>query len=473
MIQPAAQVDGRGTEEDSENDEDLFNFRSLFRHMHGEARRLYSGLSCDIARSERNLRLNRYSNVSPYDSTRIILSEVDGTDYINANLAHSSAEPQLTYILTQGPLRSTVDDFWRMAWEKNVTNIVMLNKLFENGRKKCEQYWPELVGLYMNCSAGPDITYKITLKDEKHDEHDRFVVRQFELERSDSSQNSTEMRTITQFHYIAWPDFGVPETTRDFGDFFHLLNKHDCFSSASRPSIVHCSAGIGRTGTLILVDSCLKLLSKQKCDKVEQADLIDMAYREVLYLRQFRAGLIQTADQLEFSISSIEVLYNEYLLTLNDQVENTPPPTTTEDASNGKPEELSGKEKIDFSSSSETTETSDEEPATSEATVETQDEIQGETSMTSPPCEAGDSPKRKPEQEKIMELRERVAMIKNKMREVDRQREEAKIRRPKLFIAIGVGIAVGIGAWYWFNGKEAPSVSDAIDESYVSVEVEL
>jgi len=318
MVHSTAQVDGRGQDDDSENDEDLFNFKSLFRHMHSEARRQYSGLSCDIAKSEKNIRLNRYSNVSPYDSTRVVLSEVNGNDYINANLAHSSAEPQLPYILTQGPKEATVDDFWRMAWENKVKNIVMLNKLYENGRKKCEQYWPERIGLYMNCQGGTNISYKITLKEETYDENDRFVVRQFELEKNENSQSST--RNVTQFHYIAWPDFGVPETTQDFGDFFHLLTQHNCFSSASNPSIVHCSAGIGRTGTLVLVDSCLKLLSKQKCGKVEQADLIDIAYREVLYLRQFRAGLIQTADQLEFSICSIEVLYNEYL----EQLENNP-----------------------------------------------------------------------------------------------------------------------------------------------------
>ena len=107
-----------------------------------------------------------------------MLSEVNGNDYINANLAHSSAEPQLPYILSkpkkiiifspkivaQGPKEATVDDFWRMAWENKVKNIVMLNKLYENGRKKCEQYWPERVGLYMNCQGGTNISYKITLK---------------------------------------------------------------------------------------------------------------------------------------------------------------------------------------------------------------------------------------------------------------------------------------------------------------------
>jgi protein tyrosine phosphatase len=66
--------------------------------------------------------------------------------------------------VAQGPKESTVDDFWRMAWENNVKNIVMLNKLFENGRKKCEQYWPERIGLYMNCQGGTNVSYKITLR---------------------------------------------------------------------------------------------------------------------------------------------------------------------------------------------------------------------------------------------------------------------------------------------------------------------
>jgi len=466
MVHSTAQVDGRGPDEDSENDEDLFNFKSLFRHMHSEARRQYSGLSCDIAKSEKNIRLNRYSNVSPYDSTRVILSEVNGNDYINANLAHSSAEPQLPYILTQGPKESTVDDFWRMAWENNVKNIVMLNKLFENGRKKCEQYWPERIGLYMNCQGGTNISYKITLKEETYDENDRFVIRQFELEKNENSQSST--RCVTQFHYIAWPDFGVPETTQDFGDFFHLLAQHSCFSSASNPSIVHCSAGIGRTGTLILVDSCLKLLSKQKCGKVEQADLIDIAYREVLYLRQFRAGLIQTADQLEFSICSIEVLYNEYL----ERLQNNP-----EDNSNSNSQENESPRNDSDSESLTTEETSGEEEIQLVASIQSdsadadaQEDPREQSPRDSPVSpNSVDKPEEMSRMEAKMQLAERVAKIKEKMKEAERQREQKDYWYPRIIIA-GASIAA-IGVAYYFYSK--PPSSEIIDDKYISIQDEL
>jgi len=461
MVHSTAQVDGRGPDEDSENDEDLFNFKSLFRHMHSEARRQYSGLSCDIAKSEKNIRLNRYSNVSPYDSTRVVLSEVNGSDYINANLAHSSAEPQLPYILTQGPKESTVDDFWRMAWENKVKNIVMLNKLYENGRKKCEQYWPERIGLYMNCHGGTNISYKVTLKEETYDENDRFVVRQFELEKNENSDSSS--RTVTQFHYIAWPDFGVPETTQDFGDFFHLLTQHNCFNSSSHPSIVHCSAGIGRTGTLILVDSCLKLLSKQKCSRVEQADLIDIAYREVLYLRQFRAGLIQTADQLEFSICSMEVLYNEYL----EQTQNNP-----EDNLNSSSQDESPRN--DSDSESLTTETSEEEiqlvASIQSDSQDAEDDLKEPSARHSP---VSPNSLDKPEEMSLMEqkkqLAERIAKIKRNMKEVERQREQKEFWYPKIIIA-GASIAV-IGVAYYFYSK--PLSTEIIDDKYISIQDEL
>lgn len=466
MVHSTAQVDGRGPDEDSENDEDLFNFKSLFRHMHSEARRQYSGLSCDIAKSEKNIRLNRYSNVSPYDSTRVVLSEVNGNDYINANLAHSSAEPQLPYILTQGPKESTVDDFWRMAWENNVKNIVMLNKLFENGRKKCEQYWPERIGLYMNCQGGTNISYKITLKEETYDENDRFVIRQFELEKNENSQSST--RTVTQFHYIAWPDFGVPETTQDFGDFFHLLSQHSCFSSASNPSIVHCSAGIGRTGTLILVDSCLKLLSKQKCGKVEQADLIDIAYREVLYLRQFRAGLIQTADQLEFSICSIEVLYNEYL----ERLQNNP-----EDNSNSNSQENESPRYDSDSESLTTEETYSEEEIQLVASIQSdsadadaQEDPQEQSPRDSPVSpNSVDKPEEMSRMEAKMQLAERVAKIKEKMKEAERQREQKDYWYPRIIIAGASIAAIGVAYYFYSN----PPSSEIIDDKYISIQDEL
>jgi len=463
MVHSTAQVDGRGPDEDSENDEDLFNFKSLFRHMHSEARRQYSGLSCDIAKSEKNIRLNRYSNVSPYDSTRVVLSEVNGNDYINANLAHSSAEPQLPYILTQGPKESTVDDFWRMAWENNVKNIVMLNKLYENGRKKCEQYWPERIGLYMTCRGGSNIFYKITLKEETYDENDRFVVRQFELEKTEDSDSTS--RTVTQFHYIAWPDFGVPETTQDFGDFFHLLIQHNCFSSPSHPSIIHCSAGIGRTGTLILVDSCLKLLSKQKFSKVEQADLIDIAYREVLYLRQFRAGLIQTADQLEFSICSIEALYNEYLERIeSNQEENLNSSSQVESAQNDTDSEYdltaetSGEEEIELVASIQS------------ASHDAEDDLKEQSPRDSPVSpNSVDKPEEMSRMEQKMQLAERIAKIKRNMQEMERQREQKEYWYPKIIIA-GASIAA-IGIAYYFYSK--PPSTEIIDDKYISIQEEL
>lgn len=310
--------------EDSDDEERDYNFKTLYRHMHSEAKRKYVNSSCEVAKNNRNIRLNRYNNVAPYDSHRVVLSTVDETDYINASEANSSSDPHQLYILAQGPLNRTCGDFWRMSWEKNCYRIIMLNKLMENGRVKCARYWPEQVNGKLNFEVG-GVMYSVTLLDEKFDAN-RFIIRHIELRRIHA--NGEEKREITHFHYIAWPDFGVPDTPKDFGDFFYTLEAHHCFSNKSSPSIVHCSAGIGRTGTLILVDSCLKKLRKEQRGMLELPDLIQQAYEEIIYLRQFRMGLIQTADQFEFSIRSIEYLHNDHLkrreLELPKPIKNAP-----------------------------------------------------------------------------------------------------------------------------------------------------
>jgi len=317
MVESESRYDTRVMADSSDDEEQNYNFKTLFKHMHSESKRHNVAASCDVAKSAKNMRLNRYNNVSPYDNHRVILEKIDDHDYINASVAHSSTSPDLIYLLAQGPLERTLADFWRMTWEKNSKNIVMLNKLIENSRNKCARYWPEEVGHEMQFEVG-NIIYKVTLLEEEFDS-ERFIIRRLELRQI--TDNSEEIRDINHFHYIGWPDFGVPDTPRDFGDFFHTLEKHRCFSDPLSPSIVHCSAGIGRTGTLILVDSCLKKLRKEQPQRALEfiSDIIPLAYEEIIYLRQFRMGLIQTADQLEFSIRSIEYLHNDHLRRLREE----------------------------------------------------------------------------------------------------------------------------------------------------------
>merc|ERR1711935_688362 len=171
--------------------------------------------------------------------------------------------------------------------------------------------------------AERDKLYFTVTLEEEHKQNRIFVKRRLHLTRNQTQDTSTDehttkSKTITHFHYVAWPDFGVPETPDEFAAFFDLLHEHKGFTDPDRPSIVHCSAGIGRTGTLILVDSLLKKLRSDKNGKIDLYDIVEIAFDEIIRLRQYRMGLIQTADQLDFSIKAIKYLHNR-------DVENAPP----------------------------------------------------------------------------------------------------------------------------------------------------
>jgi protein tyrosine phosphatase len=128
---------------DSSDEESHYGVPQLYKYIQTETSKLYFNSSTSIARSQQNIRLNRYNNVAPYDEHRVVLENHKGNDYINASIAKSSADPpEQFYILAQGPLQRTVFDFWRMGWERNVKSIVMLNKLIEQNRPKCDRYWP-------------------------------------------------------------------------------------------------------------------------------------------------------------------------------------------------------------------------------------------------------------------------------------------------------------------------------------------
>jgi len=313
-------------ETNSLSDEEAdYDMRALYNHVQMTSNNQYAHSSTSVARSRSNVHLNRYNNVAPYDEHRVILSTFENNDYINASIARGVADPDNQfYILAQGPLNGTIFDFWRMAWENGCQSVVMLNKLIEQSRHKCARYWPEKLNEPMLVThAESDKLYFTVTLEEEHKQNRIFVKRRLHLTRNERQDTSTdeytsESKTITHFHYVAWPDFGVPETPDEFAAFFDLLHEHKCFTDPDRPSIVHCSAGIGRTGTLILVDSLLKKLRSDKNGKIDLYDIVEIAFDEIIRLRQYRMGLIQTADQLDFSIKAIKYLHNR-------DVENAPP----------------------------------------------------------------------------------------------------------------------------------------------------
>nr|XP_060629314.1 receptor-type tyrosine-protein phosphatase F isoform X16 [Anolis sagrei ordinatus] len=221
---------------------------------------------------------NRYANVIAYDHSRVILTSIDGvpgSDYINANYIDGYRK-QNAYIATQGPLPETLSDFWRMVWEQRTATIVMMTRLEEKSRVKCDQYWPgrgtETYGLI-----------QVTLLDTV--ELATYTVRTFALYKNGSS----EKRELRQFQFMAWPDHGVPEYPTPILAFLRRVKA--CNPPDAGPVVVHCSAGVGRTGCFIVIDAMLERMKHEKT--------VDI-YGHVTCMRSQRNYMVQTEDQYIF-----------------------------------------------------------------------------------------------------------------------------------------------------------------------------
>lgn len=251
----------------------------------------YSDLSAQDSRKAENRHKNRYRDVYPYDHTRIRLQRND-LDYINANWVEVP-EAERAYILTQGPLPHTASHFWLMVWEQECRAVVMLNNVIEKGFVKCHQYFPVGVESDEDELCFDDVDLKISYVNE--DRRQNFVIRTLEL----SDMRTGESRKILQFHYSAWPDFGVPESPRAFLDLLLAVRASGALSKDVGPVVVHCSAGIGRSGTFCLVDSALVLAEKYR--DLQKVDVLTL----MMKTRRYRMGLIQSQDQLRFMFEAI------------------------------------------------------------------------------------------------------------------------------------------------------------------------
>ncbi|KAM4564828.1 receptor-type tyrosine-protein phosphatase delta isoform 3-T3 [Fundulus diaphanus] len=231
---------------------------------------------------------NRYANVIAYDHSRVLLSGIDGvpgSDYINANYIDGYRK-QNAYIATQGALPETFGEFWRMIWEQRSAIVVMMTKLEERSRVKCDQYWPtrgtETYGLI-----------QITLLDTV--ELATYCVRTFALFKNGSS----EKREVRQFQFTAWPDHGVPEHPTPFLAFLRRVKA--CNPPDAGPMVVHCSAGVGRTGCFIVIDAMLERIKHEKT--------VDI-YGHVTLMRAQRNYMVQTEDQYVFIHDALQEAVN-------------------------------------------------------------------------------------------------------------------------------------------------------------------
>ncbi|XP_065896646.1 tyrosine-protein phosphatase non-receptor type 4-like [Dysidea avara] len=259
----------------------LLQFDQLYRRKPGMA-----ALAC---KQPHNIAKNRYRDISAYDATRVKL--LDGPDYINANYVNMElvkTHQVNRYIAAQGPMQHTSRDFWQMIWEQESTLIIMLTLTTEAGKVKCCKYWPDVKS---TSAFGP---YEVRCVSEQQDQ--TYITRYFTLRNIKMKQE----RRILQLQYISWPDHGVPDKALEFLNFVqHVRLERE---GMEEPTIVHCSAGIGRTGVLMAVETALCML---EC--MEPVNPLDI----VRVMRNQRGMLIQTPAQYKFVCESILRAYEE------------------------------------------------------------------------------------------------------------------------------------------------------------------
>uniref|UniRef100_A0A8D0HG46 Tyrosine-protein phosphatase non-receptor type n=1 Tax=Sphenodon punctatus TaxID=8508 RepID=A0A8D0HG46_SPHPU len=239
---------------------------------------------------------NRYKNILPFDHTRVILQDRDpnipGVDYINANYIKNELigpdELPKTYIASQGCLDATVKDFWQMVWQENSRIVVMTTREVEKGRNKCVPYWPEVgstkeYGPYLVENAG---------------EHDALEYKLRQL-RILPINDCKWVRDIWHYQYLSWPDHGVPSEPGGVLSFLDQINQKQESIPGAGPMVVHCSAGIGRTGTIIVIDIIVDMISTKglDCD-------IDIQ-KTIQMVRAQRSGMVQTEAQYKFIYMAI------------------------------------------------------------------------------------------------------------------------------------------------------------------------
>ncbi|KAL3881881.1 hypothetical protein ACJMK2_028269 [Sinanodonta woodiana] len=253
-----------------------------FAKEYEDIQRLSPKHSTEAALLGENKSKNRWVNILAFDHSRVklqLLDEDDPTsDYINANFI-PDLKRQRVYIATQGPLPGTIDDFWRMIWEHKVSIIVMLTKCKEGSRVKCEMYWPN--ELHEAKQYGDIVVKPISISN-----LDKFDINVFDV-----SMNE-EMRRVMHFHFQEFPDFSADVDFLTFVNFVKTVRQHSPHKMQG-PIVVHCSAGVGRTGTYITVDCLQQLIDSPDFDFNTEVDIFDY----VLTMRDHRTLMVQVEQQ--------------------------------------------------------------------------------------------------------------------------------------------------------------------------------
>ncbi|NXO54911.1 PTN22 phosphatase, partial [Aramus guarauna] len=247
-----------------------------------------------------NIKKNRYKDILPFDHSRVNLSLITSdadSHYINANFIKGVYGPR-AYIATQGPLPTTVIDFWRMIWEYEVLTVVMACMEFEMGKKKCERYWAEAGGSPLQC--GP-----FSVACEAEEKKNEYVIRTLKVTLNE------EIRTVHHFHYKNWPDHDVPSS---IDPILELISEIRCYQpDDSVPICIHCSAGCGRTGVICAIDYTQKLLK----DGIVPVNF--SIFSLIQEMRTQRPSIVQTKEQYELVYDAVIELFKRQIKALDAQ----------------------------------------------------------------------------------------------------------------------------------------------------------
>ncbi|XP_071952980.1 uncharacterized protein [Antedon mediterranea] len=239
----------------------------------------------EVAAKECHKTRNRFKNIVPYDHARVVLDKINGdpdSDYYNASYIDGYSKTE-HYIACQGPNKNSLSDFWRMIWQKNIKVIVMLTNILEGNKEKCKKYWPD----EQEMVVFDDITVTVTNEETTED----YTTRTVRIE-------EIEQRTIKQFHFTQWPDKGVPKSASGL---LRLIQKVKSVRGTSlTPVLVHCSAGVGRTGTYIVIDAMLDMIMTE-----EAVDILQY----ITDIREARISMVQTPEQYVFIYSALSEFY--------------------------------------------------------------------------------------------------------------------------------------------------------------------